>query len=297
MNGTKPRESLSSDCIVKCMLAAYANNGDALAVQINLDAIREGHYGLVVVPWLRCHWLLRDDFAVESPRSGEPIDDKCALDAFGAVKVAGYEVLGWQPYREETSPFMDRAGNTLPFRERPPRKSPEELGETVEESTISDLRKQNLELKKRVKQQEIEELRLCMRRSNEVQHLRKAASRSADQLQRSGKIVLENVKELTFLHKKVKGWEVVYNLGKKDQHSAESHAAADNKKPQDLKNKILRLREFASSELLEGLLNNMPLSAEKRTSNYLELKAAMLERKLDLANALRDSDHLHECYD
>ncbi|EXK35753.1 hypothetical protein FOMG_08956 [Fusarium oxysporum f. sp. melonis 26406] len=106
-----------------------------------------------------------------------------------------------------------------------------------------------------------------MRHSNEVQRLRKAASRSADQLQRSRKIVQEN---------KVKGWEVVYNLGKKDQHSAKSHAAADNKKPQDLEDKILRLREFASSELLEGLLNKMSLSAEKRRSNYLQLKAAML---------------------
>ncbi|KAI3576627.1 hypothetical protein IWW34DRAFT_881086 [Fusarium oxysporum f. sp. albedinis] len=146
----------------------------------------------------------------------------------------------------------------------------------------------SLELKKRLKQQETEELRLCMRHSNEVQHLRKAASRSADQLQRSRKIVQEN---------KVKGWEVVYNLGKKDQHSAKSHAAADNKKPQDLEDKILRLREFALSEPLEGLLNKMSLSAEKRRSNYLQLKAAMLERKLDLASALSDSDHLHERYE
>ncbi|EXL51699.1 hypothetical protein FOCG_07525 [Fusarium oxysporum f. sp. radicis-lycopersici 26381] len=98
-----------------------------------------------------------------------------------------------------------------------------------------------------------------MRHSNEVQRLRKAASRSADQLQRSRKIVQEN----------------------KDQHSAKSHAAADNKKPQDLEDKILRLREFASSELLEGLLNKMSPSAETRRSNYPQLKAAMLERKLD----------------
>ncbi|RKL01306.1 hypothetical protein BFJ68_g12395 [Fusarium oxysporum] len=96
---------------------------------------------------------------------------------------------------------------------------------------------------------------------------------------------------------KVKGWEVVYNLGKKDQHSAKSHAAADNKKPQDLEDKILRLREFASSELLEGLLNKMSPSAETRRSNYPQLKAAMLERKLDLASALSDSDHLHERYE
>ncbi|KAJ4123991.1 hypothetical protein NW765_007037 [Fusarium oxysporum] len=152
----------------------------------------------------------------------------------------------------------------------------------------SDYELHSLELKKRLKQQETEELRLCMWHSNEVQHLRKAASRSADQLQRSRKIVQEN---------KVKGWEVVYNLGKKDQHSAKSHAAADNKKPQDLEDKILRLREFALSELLEVLLTKMSLSAEKRRSNYLQLKAAMLERKLDLASALSDSDHLHERYE
>ncbi|QKD62171.2 uncharacterized protein FOBCDRAFT_208837 [Fusarium oxysporum Fo47] len=115
----------------------------------------------------------------------------------------------------------------------------------------------------------LKELRICMRHSNEVQHLRKAASRSADQLQQSRKIVQEN------------GWEVVYNLGKKDQHSAKSHAAADNKKPQDL----------------EGLLNKMSPSAETRRSNYPQLKAAMLERKLDLASALSDSDHLHERYE
>ncbi|EWZ30369.1 hypothetical protein BFJ63_vAg3366 [Fusarium oxysporum f. sp. narcissi] len=96
---------------------------------------------------------------------------------------------------------------------------------------------------------------------------------------------------------KVKGWEVVYNLGKKDQHSAKSHAAADNKKPQDLEGKILRFREFSSSELLEGLLNKMSPSAETRRSNYPQLKAAMLERKLDLASALSDSDHLHERYE
>ncbi|KAM5521434.1 hypothetical protein FOXYSP1_15325 [Fusarium oxysporum f. sp. phaseoli] len=206
MNGTKPRESLSSGCIVKCMLDAYANDGDALVVQINLDAIREGHYGFVVVLWLRYHLLLHDDFAVESPQSGEPIDDKCALDAFSVVEVAGYEVLAWQPYREEASPFMDRAGNTLPIRERPPLKSPEKEGDTVKDSTISDLRKQNLELKKRLKQQEIEKLRLY-------------------QLQRTRRTVLENVKELGFIHKKVKDREVTYNLGEKDQHPAEKHAA------------------------------------------------------------------------
>ncbi|EXL98072.1 hypothetical protein NOF04DRAFT_6482 [Fusarium oxysporum II5] len=156
---------------------------------------------------------------------------KCALDAFGAVKVAGYEVLGWRPYREETSPFMDRAGNTLPIRERPPLKSPEKRGDTVKDSTISGLRKQNLELKKRLKQQEIEKLPLCMRRSNEVQHLYKAASRSTDQLRRSRWTVLENVKELGFIHKKVKDREVTYNLGEKDQHPAEKHAAGNTKKP------------------------------------------------------------------
>ncbi|EXL69212.1 hypothetical protein FOPG_14802 [Fusarium oxysporum f. sp. conglutinans race 2 54008] len=136
---------------------------------------------------------------------------------------------------------MDRAGNTLPIRERPPLKSPENRGDTVKDGTISDLRKQILELKKRLKQQEIEKLPLCMRRSNEVQHLYKAASRSTDQLQRSRKTVLENVKVLSFIHKKVKDRE--------------------------------------------------------RRSKYPELKAAMLERKLDLANVLRDSDQLHKCYD
>ncbi|EXM20871.1 hypothetical protein FOTG_11254 [Fusarium oxysporum f. sp. vasinfectum 25433] len=227
MNGTKPRESPSSGCILKCMPDAYANDG----AFSNLDAIREGHYGFVVVPWLRYHLLLRDDFAVESPRSGEPIDDKCALDAFSAVEVAGYEVLAWRPYREEASPFMDRAGNTLPIRERPPLKSPENRGDTLKDSTISDLRKQNLELKKRLKQQEIKKSRLCMRRSNEVQHLYKAALRSTDQIQRSRRTVLENVKELGFIHKKVKDREVTYNLGEKDQHPTEKHAAANTKKP------------------------------------------------------------------
>ncbi|KAI7771228.1 hypothetical protein LZL87_012731 [Fusarium oxysporum] len=173
-------------------------------------------------------------FAVGIPRSGGPIDDKCALDALSTVEVAGHELLAWRLYCEEALPLMDHA-----------------------------------ELKKRLKQQEIEELRLCMRRSNEVQRLRKTASRSADQLQRSRRTVLENVKELSFLHNKVKGWEVAYSLGKKDQHLA---------------------------ELFEGLHNRMSLSAEKRRSKYLELKVAMLERKLDLADALRESDQLHECY-
>ncbi|KAL9564155.1 hypothetical protein ACKAV7_011662 [Fusarium commune] len=167
MNGTKGRESLSSDCIIKCMFDAYANEGDALAVRMspnlgysdwgvfnNLNAIRKGDYEFVVVPWLHYGLLLRDDVAVGSPRSGGPIDDKCALDAL----------------------------------------------------------------------------------------------------------------------------------------------AANDKKPQDLENKILRLRESESAEPLERLLNKMSLSAEKRRSKYLELKVAMLERKLDLADALRESDQLHECY-
>ncbi|KAJ4271033.1 hypothetical protein NW764_013397 [Fusarium oxysporum] len=214
---------------------------------------------------------------------------KCMLDAYSneghALAIRMSPKLGFSEW------FASSDLDAI-LKKRPPHKSPEELGDTVEDNTISDLRKHSLELKKRLKQQETEELRLCMWHSNEVQHLRKAASRSADQLQRSRKIVQENLSI-----QKVKGWEVVYNLGKKDQHSAKSHAAADNKKPQDLEDKILRLREFALSELLEVLLTKMSLSAEKRRSNYLQLKAAMLERKLDLASALSDSDHLHERYE
>ncbi|KAF5264082.1 hypothetical protein FOXYS1_5152 [Fusarium oxysporum] len=202
---------------------------------------------------------------------------KCMLDAYSneghalAIRMSpkvtmNLFVVPWFQYdlllRDDVAVETPLSGGKSMIK-RPPHKSPEELGDTVEDNTISDLRKHSLELKKRLKQQETEELRLCMRHSNE----------------------------------KVKGWEVVYNLGKKDQHSTKSHAAADNKKPQDLEDKILRLREFASSELLEGLLNKMSPSAETRRSNYPQLKAAMLERKLDLASALSDSDHLHERYE
>ncbi|KAG7409618.1 hypothetical protein Forpe1208_v010970 [Fusarium oxysporum f. sp. rapae] len=149
MNGTEGRESLSSDCIIKCMFDAYANEGDAFAVRMspnlgysdwgafsNLNAIRKGDYEFSVVPWLQYGLLLRDDVAVGIPRSGGTIDDKCALDALSTVEVVGYEFLAWRPYCEEALPFMDRAGNNLPIIERPPRKSPEELGDTVEDSTI-----------------------------------------------------------------------------------------------------------------------------------------------------------------
>ncbi|KAF5251064.1 hypothetical protein FANTH_3825 [Fusarium anthophilum] len=232
MNGTS-REPLSSECIRKCIVDAYAYEGDALVVQmvlrgrpkpglkVNMPTSdpKEGYEFVVIDIW-KYEFLLNDD-VVESPRSGGSSHDKCALDAFSELQTAGYEVLAWRPYCKEAIPYMDRDGNTLPIDERPPLKTLEELEDTVEDSTVYELRKQILQLKEKLRSKAIGETRLQMLR-------------------------LEDVRS---------------SSNTEDQHLA---------------------------KLLEGLLDKMALSAERRRFKHLELKAAMLQKELDLSSAFTE---------
>ncbi|KAF4502358.1 hypothetical protein FAGAP_1419 [Fusarium agapanthi] len=281
MNGTS-RELLSSECIIKCIVDAYAYEGDALVVQMSLKRMPKsglvasmpssdpgGGYEFVVIGLWEYEWLLDDDVVVESPRSGEPSHDKCALDAFSELQVAGYEVLAWRSYCKEAIPYMDRDGNTLPIDERPPLKTLEELEDTVEDSTVSELRKQILQLKEKLRWKAIHEIRLHMSHCEDGERSNNSELTRRNELKRYRAVVRENVKELNFLREKVRELEVANNIGNKDQHLA---------------------------KLLEGLLDKMALSAERRRSKYLELKAAMLQKKLDLAHAFTGFDMVFSCY-
>ncbi|CCT73019.1 uncharacterized protein FFB20_05368 [Fusarium fujikuroi] len=92
--------SLSSDCIIKCMVDAYAYEGEAIAVQMSpergycgwvatmpssdLRGNRKGSYEFVVMWSGQYYHLRKGDVAVEGPRTGGPIHDKCALDALSS---------------------------------------------------------------------------------------------------------------------------------------------------------------------------------------------------------------------
>ncbi|KAG4261960.1 hypothetical protein FPRO03_11428 [Fusarium proliferatum] len=94
-----------------------------------------GGYEFVVIGLWKYESLLRDHVAVGIPRSGGPSHDKCALQAFSELQLAGYEVLAWRPYCKEAMPYMDRDGNTLTIEERPPLKGLDELEDTGEDNT------------------------------------------------------------------------------------------------------------------------------------------------------------------
>ncbi|KAF5676478.1 hypothetical protein FCIRC_7037 [Fusarium circinatum] len=279
MNGTS-REPLSSECIIKCMVDAYAYEGDALVVKMSLKRMPkpgfvvclpmedpEDGYEFVVIGIWKYVFLLDDDVVVESPRSGGPSHDKCALDAFNELQAAGYEVLAWRPICKEAIPYMDRDGNTLPIDERPPVKTPEELEDTAEDRTVTELRKQILQLKEKLRSKEICEIRLQMSRFEDLKRSHNSELTRSKGLERYRGAVRENVKELNFLREKVKELEVVNDSGNKDQHLA---------------------------KLLEGLLDKMALSTERRKSTHLELKAAVLQKELDLGHAFTE---LHLVFD
>ncbi|KAF5586847.1 hypothetical protein FPANT_7140 [Fusarium pseudoanthophilum] len=278
MNGTS-RKPLSSQCIIKCIVDAYAYEGDSLVVQMipkvpksgwdvgmpcnKAPGIPKSGYEFVVIGPLKYDLLLRGDVVAESPRSGGPSHDRSAIDASRQLQVANYEVLAWRPYCEEVIPYMDRDGNNLPITERPPLKNPEELEDTDQGSTVSELRKQILELKKTVKWNAISEIQLRLEHYGERAEYYNSESRRRNDLQQLRGTVRENVDELKFLREKVKELEVANNIGNKDQHL---------------------------SQLLEGLLDKMALSAERRRSKYLELKAVVLQKELDERDALSDFD-------
>lgn len=158
---------------------------------------------------------------------------------------------------------MDRDGNNLPIVERPLLKNTGELEDTSQGSNVSELRKQIVELKKTVKWNAISEIQLYMERSGERAGYCNSESRRRNDLQRLRGTVRENVEELKILREKVKELEVANNIGNKDQHL---------------------------SQLLEGVLDKMALSAERTRSKYLELKAAVLQKELDKTEVLSDFD-------
>nr|RBQ87949.1 hypothetical protein FVER53263_13561 [Fusarium verticillioides] len=102
-----------------------------------------------------------------------------------------------------------------------------------------------------------------MKHSGERAGYYNSESRRRNDLQRLRGTVREIVEELKFLREKVKELEVANSMGNKDQHL---------------------------SQLLEGLLDKMALSAERRRSKCLELKAAVLQKELDKTEALSDFD-------
>ncbi|KAF5633545.1 hypothetical protein F25303_9067 [Fusarium sp. NRRL 25303] len=266
MNGTQ-REPLSSECIIKCIVDAYAYEGDALFVQMTRKRLPKygwgasmpcrsvcpddsGGYEFVVIGLWKYESLLRDHVAIESPRSGGPSHDKCALEAFSELQLAGYEVLAWRPYCKEARPYMDRDGNTLPIEERPPLKSLDELEDTGEDNTI-------------------EGIQLRMSNSEDTSSYYDSEERRRSQLQLYRGIVRENVEELIFLQRKVKDLEVTNSIGWKDPDLA---------------------------ELLEVLLDKMALSAERRRSKYFELKAVMLQKEIDKTDRFTDFEMVFDSH-
>jgi hypothetical protein len=271
-----------SERIIYCIVDAYTYEGDALVVQMipgrdfsgwdaftELDANHKGSYEFVVMDRWQYEWVRCDDVVVESPRSDGPMDDRCALDCFRALLKAGYQLLAWRSYCNEAMPYMDQGGNTLPIEKRPTLKTLEEIEDTVKDSTVSELRKQILQLKMTARSKAIEDIRVqighCKNRLSE----QNSDSYYRNQLRRCRGIVRETIEELNFLRQKLKELEVANNIRNKDRHLA---------------------------EVLEGLLDKMALSAERRRSKYLELKAAILEKKLDLADEVKHFDALFKNY-
>ncbi|RBA14510.1 hypothetical protein FPRO05_03302 [Fusarium proliferatum] len=157
--------------------------------------------------------------------------------------------------------YMDRDGNTLPIEQRPPHKSLDELEDNAEDSSVTELRKQVLELKRTVRWKLIEGIQLRMSNSEDTSSYYDNEERRRSQLQLYRGIVRENVEELNFLHRKVKDMEVANSIERKDPDLA---------------------------ELSEGLLDKMALSAERRRSKYFELKAVMLQKEIDKTDRFTD---------
>ncbi|PNP76787.1 hypothetical protein FNYG_09891 [Fusarium nygamai] len=166
-------------------------------------------------------------------------------------------------------PYMDQGGNTLQIEKRPPLKTSEELEDTAEDSTVSELRKQILQLKMTARSKAIQGIRLQIIHCKDKLSQQNSDLNYRNDLERYRGTVLENVEELNFIRQKLRELEVANNIRNKDSRLG---------------------------EVLEGLLDKMALSAERRRSRYLELKAAMLERKLDLAYAVKHFDGLFKHY-
>ncbi|KAF5699691.1 hypothetical protein FMUND_14652 [Fusarium mundagurra] len=276
MNANKVRELLSSECIIKYMALAYANEGNVLALRMtppsgytgwyvstDLDANTKGSYEFVVIDEVHYNYLILSDAAVESPRSGGPIRDKFALEACSELRGAGYQVLAWRPYCDEAMPFMDRKGNTLPITERPFIENWPELG-------VTHLREQNRQLKSRATWKEAQEIQDKIGESYSTDMCSAGFNVVDEKLRLLHRNVQKNVEELSSLHKEVKDLEAANNNGNKDVRMA---------------------------ELLEGLLNKMTLSAERRRAEYAEQQAIVQVKKDALANALSHKKEVQKRYD
>ncbi|KAF5694875.1 integral membrane protein [Fusarium denticulatum] len=232
-------------------------------VSTDLDRDTKGSYEVVVIDRAAYNYLILKHAAVENPRSGGPIRDKLALEACSELRSVGYQVLAWLPYCDEAMPFMDQQGNTLPNAERPSIENWPDLG-------VTRLREQNLQLKSTVTWREIQQIQHKLSESVSTDMCLKAfslAEREQELLRQDAK---ENVDELSSLHKEVKDLEAANNNGNKDPRMA---------------------------ELLEGLLNKMAISAEKRRAKYARQQATVQEREDALANASSHEKEVQNRYD
>lgn len=135
------------------------------------------------------------------------------------------------------------------------------MEDSTEDSTVTELRKQVLELKRTVRWKLIEGIQLEMSNSKDTSSYYDSEERRSSQLQLYRGIVRENVEEFNFLHRKVKDLEVANSIRWNDPDLA---------------------------ELLEVLLDKMALSAERRRSKCFELKAVMLQKKIDKTERFTD---------
>lgn len=209
------------------------------------------------------NYSILSDTAVESPRSGGPIQDKLALEACSNLRSAGYHVLAWRPYCDHAMPFMDRKGNTLLITHRPYIESWPEIGATL-------LRQQNSELKSRAIGREAQEIRHNMWQSDITVRSLNSSTLQAKKKDLAHQIIQENVKELSSLYMEVKDLEAANNIGNKDQRMA---------------------------KLLEGLLSEMALSVERRRAEYIERQAIALEKEDASTKALRRKQKIQDRYD
>ncbi|KAF5619162.1 uncharacterized protein FTJAE_12045 [Fusarium tjaetaba] len=279
MNANQVPRLLSSDCIIKHMALAYHNEPDVLALRMtppsgpwgcpgwyvstNLDAGTKGSYEFVVIDRVVYNYPILSDATDENPRSGGPIRDKLALEACRELNSAGYEILAWQPYCDELTPFMDQEGNTLPIEGRPIITNWPELG-------VTRMREQNLQLKSKAIQREAEDIQDKLWDSRRSINVLQALSSTDTKQEFLGNNVRENVKELSSLHKEVKDLEAANNSGNKDPRMA---------------------------ELLEGLLNKLALSAERRRAEYAKEQTTVEEKKKAFANALSHEEKVQKRYD
>ncbi|KAF4342853.1 hypothetical protein FBEOM_3198 [Fusarium beomiforme] len=139
---------------------------------------------IVVIDACQYDWLIHEDVPDENRRSGGQVDDKLVMETFEAVEAVGYKVLTWRPYiTDKASPLMDRQGNILPILGHPSHGSMQEPVDPFEhlsarldkpniKNNTSELWKQNLRLKGKLKEEEIDKLSLRMQHNAKFEQYR-----------------------------------------------------------------------------------------------------------------------------